>query len=442
MATVGGEDYLANAVAVTGFEHGLIGVMRTAGDRPADDERGGSLYLGTEHNLYPDTIDALDGSHYHARIVLDSDRVDSETAREMNHGGGTLTELGLNAVREHLKTRPVPRRVQRDAARYGIAIPDPPIRLGPWTPANASPSLVPTDHRAERDALTLPYRDPRSALGAREEGVPPVIMKRADYRHPAADQLVAAALETENRLRRAAGRPPVLLAAENNDLEGYAAYDGHPYTRAELLVVKKMDAEPATSDVEAATEPPEPSPARAGWTVCLPIMVDDDQGKPVVTGHLLLASPVRYTGRTTGKRLMNGDRDALPKVGPDALRLTERPGEDPEATTDRLTLFLINSFGWTDADIPYETRGRPRADTALKLTETPRNHRRAMITSSIRQTLETYTTDAPGQETVIRSRRRAADGKIVIDVQERAAAPEDEPPVGDEEAPWNDATGA
>ena len=410
------EDYLKDAVAVKETDLVKIGVMQTPGNPPPAEKRGGFVYLGKETPLYPDSINALDDTHYHARIIGKAKQRQTVREIQFDHKRKMLRELGITTILEYLKDKPVPRRVQQQAAKAGIEIPDPPICLGRWAPASAN--RAPNEHQTERDRRSLPYRKPETALIGTTEGKPCVIVKREDGTHPGAEQLIAIALETENRLRRSAGRPPIRLAAENHDLEGYDAYDRHPYTLPETLFVKNIKHQDVCYHADDSTGPWKPGPARAGWTLCLPI-VDDTSGSPTITGHLYLASPVRYSGQTTGKRLRTdyGRKTANP-VKPESLKLTKTRGQDPEAYTSRIERFLIDSFGSTTADIPGGDGTRPMVDIALELTETPRNRRLAMITAGVRRTLETYTANTPGLDTVIRARREVADGKMEIEITE------------------------
>ena len=416
------EDYLKNAVAVKETDLVEIGVMQTPGNPPPAEKRGGFVYLGKETPLYPDSIDALDDTHYHARIIGKAKQPHRQTVREIqfDHKRKMLRELGITTVLEHLKDKPVPRRVQREAARSGIEIPDPPICLGRWAPASAN--RAPNEHQTERDRRSLPYRKPETALIAGTDEEPPVIVKREDGTHPEAEQLMAIALETENRLRRSAGRPPIILAAENHDLQGYEAYDRHPYTQPETLSIRNIKEQEMCYQPDGSTGPAKPGPARPGWTVCLPIM-EETTGSPTITGYLYLASPVRYAGRTTGKRLQSDYRRKVKNpLKPASLKLTKRRSKDPEASTSRIERFLIDSFGSTDADIPAANGTRPMMDIALELTETPQTRRLAMIAAGVRNTLETYTASAPGRDTVIRARRRVEDGRIEVDITETTSA--------------------
>ena len=419
---VGNEDYLKEAIAVKETDLGRIGVMRKPVNPPPAEKRGGIVYLGMEEPLYPDSIDALDDTHYHARIVGKVKHEHRQTVKEMqfDYKRKMLREMGMTAVLEQLKDKPVPRRVQRQAARAGIEIPDPPIRLGRWTPASAN--RAPNEYRTERDTRSLPYRKPEAALTARTDEEPPVIVKRKTETYPEAEQLIAIGLETENRLRRTAGRPPIRLATENEDLQGYEAYDRHPYTQPETLSIRNIEEQEMCYWPNGSTGPAKPGPARPGWTVCLPIM-EETTGSPTITGYLYLASPVRYTGRTTGKRLqIDYSKKVKNPLKPASLKLTKRRNEDPEASTSRIERFLIDSFGSTAADIPGANGTRPMMDIALELTETPQTRRLAMIAAGVRNTIETYATNAPGRDTVIRARRRVEDGKIEIDITETTGA--------------------
>ena len=416
--TVGNEDYLKDAAAVMETDLGRIGVIRTPENPQPAEQRGGIVCLGMEEPLYPDSIDALDNTHYHARIVRTAKREHHQTVEGMrfDYNRQMLREVGMTAVLEHLKDKHVPHRVQQQAARAGIRIPDPPIYLGSWAPAIASETA--NERSAERGRRSLPYRKPETALFGTTDGTPCVIVKRGDGTHPQAEQLIAIALETENRLRSSAGRRPIRLAVENRDLEGYKAYDRHPYTLPETLFIKNIKHQDVSYHADGSTGPWKPGPARAGWTLCLPI-VDGTSGSPTITRHLYLASPVRYSGQTTGKRLRTdyGRKTANP-VKPESLKLTKTRGRDPEAYTSRIERFLIDSFGSTTADIPGGDGTRPMVDIALELTETPRNRRLAMITAGVRRTLETYAANTPGLDTVIRARREVADGKMEIEITE------------------------
>ena len=418
----GRHDYLEGAVALTENDVARIGVMRSADEPVTHENRGGFVYHGWEEDLFPDTVSSLDDMHYHPRMIMKPEP--TRRARgalcATQHDRNVLLQMGMNAVFEHLKTAPVPRRVQRLAAGAGVEIPDPPIRLAPWKPARVEETT--RVHRLGRDENALAYRRPETAVGPEPDGRPALIIKRDEGTHPAAEQLIAIALETENRLRTAAGRAPIRFAQENHELEGYPAYDRLPYTRAEALWMQNVQ-DPATSyEADGATGPVTGGSARQGWTVCLPITRELD-GTPTMTGHVQLASPVRYAGRTTGRRLKNDEYRVGNPIEPSSLKLTQKRGVDTEATTRRIERFLTDSFGPTDGPITGKgDGGRPMLDIALAVTATPRERRRAMIGMSVRAPLDAYASIQPGVETVIRVRRRAVGGELEIDVTETPTA--------------------
>ena len=423
----GRQDYLEGAVAVTENDVARIGVMRTPDTPPMCEKRGGFVYVGQEEELFPDAVDALDNMHYHARMIVKPTTPSRppRTLLRAGHERQALRQMGMKAVFDHLKSAPVPRRVQRLAAAAGVEIPDPPIRLAPWKPATAAETG--RVHQLGGDEKTLPYRRPESAVGPNSDGTPALIIKRDKGTHPAAEQLIAIALETENRLRLAAGRGPIRFALENHRLEGYAGYDRLPYTRAESLSMKNIDDPGTVYEADGARGPVTGGGARPGWTVCLPIMEERD-GTATVTGHVHLASPVRYSGRTTGKRLQNDEYRVGNGIEPASLKLTRRRGADPEATTRRIEQFLTDSFGPTDAEtVGTEDGGRPMIDIALALTATARERRRAMIGMSVRAPLDAYASIKPGLDTVIRVRRPAVGGELEIDVTETPTADTETP---------------
>ena len=251
----GRQDYLEGAVAVTENDVARIGVMRTPDTPAMCEKRGGFVYVGQEEELFPDAVDTLDNMHYHARMIV-KPTTPSRPAGDLlraGHERQALRQMGMKAVLDHLKTEPVPRRVQRLAAAAGVEIPDPPIRLAPWKPATvAETGRV---HQLGADKKTLPYRRPESAVGPNGDGTPALIIKRDQGTHPAAEQLIAIALETENRLRLAAGHGPVRFALENHSLEGYAGYDRLPYTRAESLSMKNIDDPGTVYEADGARGP-------------------------------------------------------------------------------------------------------------------------------------------------------------------------------------------
>ena len=327
----GNDDYLDGAVSRKTDGRLRIGVMRSTGKRPEADRRGGFVYLGREILLFPDTVDALDGSHYHARIVLNPKRTSRAAAAGMDteHKRRMLREAGMTAVLEHLKTQAVPHRIQRTAANRSIEIPDPPVRLGRWAPAIADASWS-DDREATRETVSLPYRKPAAAVGAGPHSARTVIVRRTFGTHPAAEQLIAIALKTENRLRTAAGQRPVVLAAENHDLTGYPEYDRLPYVQPEMLDVRKMT-DPSAEQLDETGRRAHAGPARPGWTVRLPVMEDDSEGGTKVTDCLHLASPVRYKGRTTGRGLQRREKPRGTATKGEQLKLTIPRGEDTEA---------------------------------------------------------------------------------------------------------------